>query len=224
MKYKSALMTQASGSIKGITASHNRGGAYFRGRVTPTNPSSSRQTIVRNAMRTSVNAWIALSAANRTSWATYASNVPVTNSMGDSIFLTGQQMYIRQSNVRIQASVPPVAAAPSTFDLGSFTPPTLTLTASSTTLSAAFTNTDAWATEGTNSFMGIYASAPQNPSVNFFKGPFQFVGKISGTSSPATLTLPIAAGVTGTRTFFSIIVSRSDGRLTGTFLASSSAP
>lgn len=221
MKYTSALMTAASGSLKGITASHNRGGAYFRGRTVPTNPSTTRQTAVRNAMRTSVNAWIALSSTNRTNWATYANNTPVTNPLGAPVTLTGQQMYIRQSVVRIQASTPVVATAPTVFDLGSFTPPTLTLTASSTTLSVAFNASDAWATEGTNSFMAVYTSGPQNPSINFFKGPFQFVGKISGTSSPATLTLPIAAGVTGTKTFYSIVVSRSDGRLTGTFLGAS---
>ncbi|KKM06452.1 hypothetical protein LCGC14_1743870, partial [marine sediment metagenome] len=48
MLFKSGLITQGSGSIGGLTASHNRGGMYFRARTIPTNPATSFQTVVRN--------------------------------------------------------------------------------------------------------------------------------------------------------------------------------
>lgn len=227
MKYKSALTTQASGSLRGITASHNRGGQYLRGRVIPTNPSTTRQVAVRTGLRAAVTAWTLLSAANRSGWTVYAGNTPVTNTLGDPITLTGQQMFIRQYVSRQQASLTPLSTAPGIFDLGTFTAPTLTLTASSTTLSVAFLNSDLWAiggTTATGSAMLVYASSPQNPSINFFKGPFQLVGKIQGTTSPAAMTLPFAAGPTGTKTFYNVVVTGSDGRLTTQLLGAAVAP
>ncbi len=227
MKYKSALTTMASGSLRGITASHNRGGQYLRGRTIPTNPNTTRQVVVRNALRSGANAWIVLSSVNRAAWTVYASNTPVINSLGDSIFLTGQQMYFRQYVSRTQASLTVLSTAPGSFDLGSFTPPTLTLTASSTTLVVAYNASDLWATGGTigtSPAMLVYTSTPQNPSVNFFKGPFQFAGKLQGTIGMGTLTLPSPAGLTGTKTFYAITVSGSDGKLTNQLLGAAVAP
>jgi len=43
MKFKSPILSQASGSIAGITFSHNRGGMYVRARAVPTNPGSPQQ-------------------------------------------------------------------------------------------------------------------------------------------------------------------------------------
>lgn len=227
MKYKSALVTQASGSLKGMTASHNRGGSYLRGRAIPTNPSTAKQSVVRGALRTLVNAWTSvLTALQRSQWKTYADNTPKTDTLGDSLLMTGQQAYIRGNAARIQASLPTIPTGPTTYDFGSFTPPTLTLTASSTTASLVYQGgaaPDTWATEGTSSQMLLYTSPPQNGSKNFYKGPFQFAGKINGTASPATITLPIAAGIAGTKTFFKVTVVRSDGRLSGPFLGSGTA-
>lgn len=215
-------MTQASGSIRGIVASHNRGGAYFRGRTVPTNPNTTKQGIIRGALRTLVSAWTAvLTAVQRAAWKTYADNTPKTDTLGEPLILTGQQMYIRANTSRIQASLPVVVTAPAIFDFGAFTPPTLTLGALSGTGTLTVTGTDPWVSEGTANNMLVYTSPPQNPSVNFYKGPFQFAAKIPSIPANATLntfTLPIAAGAVGTRTFFRVTVSRSDGRLSGTFL------
>lgn len=226
MKYKSALTTQASGSLKGITASHNRGGAYLRGRTIPTNPSTVKQGIIRGGLRTLVNRWTStLSAVQRAAWKVYADNTPKTDVLGDPIILTGQQMYIRANTSRIQASLATVDAAPTTFDFGSFTPPTLTLGAASATGTLTLLGTDDWISSGSTNNMLVYTSPPQNPSINFFKGPFQFAAKIPSIPANATtvvFTLPIAAGATGTRTFFRVTVSRSDGRLSSDFLGFSS--
>lgn len=224
MKYISALMTKASGSIRGITASRNRGGTYFRGRTSPVNPATAAQQVVRNALTSLVGFWTTvLTSTQRTNWKTYADNTPSTDSLGNSVVLTGQNMYIRSNTPRIQASLPTIANAPTTYDLGSFTMPTLTLTAGAGTATLAYAGADAWATEGTTSAMLVYTSPPQNPSINFYKGPYKYAGKITGTAGSATLTLPVSAGASGSKTFFQVTVTRSDGRLSSP-LRGSAAP
>ena len=43
MKFTSQVYTQASGSVGGLTYSHNRSGMYTRARSTPTDPASTLQ-------------------------------------------------------------------------------------------------------------------------------------------------------------------------------------
>jgi hypothetical protein len=59
-------------------------------------------------------------------------------------------------------------------------------------LTIAFTNTDEWATAVGGSLL-VYAGRPQNPSVNFFKGPYRFAGRINGAVVPPTSPLTVPA-------------------------------
>ncbi|HBU29797.1 MAG TPA: hypothetical protein DEB56_09520 [Thiobacillus sp.] len=102
------------------------------------------------------------------------------------------------------------------FDLGSFTPPTIAApNAAADTVDVSFNNADPWAT-AVGGHMLIYLSRPQNPSINFFKGPYRFAGKVSGAvvppTSPATITLPFPC-VVGQRVFVKISFVQVDGRL-----------
>jgi hypothetical protein len=221
MLYKSALMTTGSGKLKGIVASHNAGGQYFRGLTIPVNPNSSRQIAVRDAMSLLATAWgSTLTTAQRTAWQTYASGVTWLNSLGDAIKVSGMNAYQSCNIPRLQASVARVDAAPTIFERATLTVPVATITAASTTLSLAFTNTDAWANE-VGGYLLVYAGPPLNPTINFFNGPFKFVGKVTGAasppSSPASLTLPLPAGPTGSKMYFQVRASRADGRLSPPF-------
>ena len=60
MKILSALATAVSGSIGGITGSHNRGGMYLRSRVIPVNPQTVDQLAARNRLATQSSGWGAL--------------------------------------------------------------------------------------------------------------------------------------------------------------------
>lgn len=113
--FKSSLLAQASGSLAGTVFSHNRGGQYMRNRSIPTNPSTARQASVREALSTLVYAWSnTLSEAQRTAWTAYADNTPVLNRLGDSIRLTGQQMFVRCGTVRLQAGLSAPTDGPTT--------------------------------------------------------------------------------------------------------------
>ena len=221
MKFKSQVYTQASGSIGGITYSHNQGGMYTRARATPTNRNSSQQQVVRAAIAQLTSFWLnTLTPTQRAGWATYAQNVVVLDRLGESRYITALNHFCRSNVPRIQAAGGIVGDAPTTFNLGDVTPPTIEVLSGGLTANVAFTNTDDWASEA-NSLLLIHFSRQQNPSINYFKGPYRYTAKVAGNSTPptspyvATLPFPVA---TGNQLFAKISVSRVDGRLSLPFL------
>jgi hypothetical protein len=218
MLFKSPVFAQASGSIAGMVFSHNRGGQYVRSRATPTDPATALQVEVRSAMTSLAVRWIeTLTTAQRDAWATYASNVEMTNRVGDAVFLTGQQHYLRSNIPRVQLGLDSVDDGPTVFDLGELTPPTLAAQAPSN-LTLSFTDTDDWVDE-TDSHLLFYSSKQQNPTINYFKGPFRFADRVDGDDSvPPTSPVPIASPTAlteGNFVFSRTRVSRVDGRLSG---------
>jgi hypothetical protein len=219
MLFKSQIVTAASGSIGGATFSRNRSGMYIRGRSIPVNPASSFQQVVRNALAQLVTRWTeTLTQAQRDLWETYAANVPVLNPLGDAINLSGQNMYVRSNASRIQSGVadlPIVDAAPGTFDLGTFSPPSFTASAADQELHVNFTEADDWVGEEGSALL-VYSSRPQQASIGFFKGPYRFGGEVLGAVAPPTtpgdITTPFAF-VLGQRVFAQFRVTRADGRL-----------
>lgn len=217
MKFQSQIISRGSGSIGGLTASHNKGGNYFRARVTPTDPATAFQTVVRAAHASLVNFWNdVLTQAERDAWAVYATNTPLTDAFGDPRTVTGLNMYVRGNVSRIQNGLPRVDSAPTVFSLGEFTLTSIAVTQPTQQIAITFEATDAWANED-DSGMLVYVSRPQNPGKSFFKGPYRLAGDIQGDAttpptSPETLALPFAV-VPGQRIFAKIRVSRADGRL-----------
>lgn len=219
MKFNSPVYSQTSGSIAGLTYGRNRGGMYARARRIPVNPNTSQQQAVRNALSQLQTRFAqTLTATQRTNWAVFAANVPITNSMGNTVHLTGQQWYVRANVPRLQASVAIVDSPPTIFELATLTLPVPTLTALGTTVSLAYTVTagsDDWAREA-GGYLLLFASKPQNVTKNFFAGPYRFAGKVTGAAtpptSPAVITLPFTAGPSGSKIFFRAYATRADGR------------
>lgn len=214
MKFKSGLVTQASGSIGGMTASRNRGGNYLRGRAIPTNPSTMLQAAVREGLGMLANMWATLTQAQRDGWATYALNVPVINSLGDSIKLTALNMFIRSNAPLNQAGLDLVVAAPTEFNLG------MTPEVESFTLEAGGVTPTATITWGAQDLTGddrllFYLSKPLSPTIKYYNGPYRFVKSEPGDSSSVVIAtadypFPYAAG---NKVVARVQVCRLDGRL-----------
>lgn len=228
MKFKSAMLTQASGSVGGATFAHNKSGLYVRARSIPTNPNTTFQQAVRNALSQLSQLWATtLTEAQRAAWDVYAANVPVINTLGDSINLTGLNMYVRSNVARIQAGLARVDDGPVIYNLGSETAPTIdAVDAANDEVDVAFTATDDWATEDGAALI-VLASRPQSTTINSFIGPYRFAGTIDGNSggaptSPAAVSLPFAIAA-GQKLFTSIRLSRADGRLSNPFRISDTA-
>lgn len=204
----------ASGKLGAMVASHNSGGQYLRARTTPTNPNSVYQAAVRAALGSLSNSWVTfLTQAQRDGWELYGRAVNVLNRLGDSIKISGLAHFIRSNVPRVQAGLSLVDVAPTTLDVGE-TPiiDALVVDASSdnvqVTLGAV---SNPWLPDANRKVL-CYVSPPQNPTINFYGGPFRFAGITSATTSALTFTNPFAA-VAGQSTFVSLRISNDDGRL-----------
>ena len=213
MKYTGGIVAGGSGSIGGCTFSRNRFGSYIRNRSIPVNPNSIYQQTVRNALTTLSSRWSqTLTGAQRSAWETYAANVPTTDWEGNQIFLTGFNWYVGCNTLRIQSTLSIIDAGPTTYVLPTFTLPVPTASASTTSL--AFTNTDAWANEVGGALIA-FTSRPQSPTINFFKGPYRFSGTVLGSGTPPTspqvITNPFTAAAPN-RLHYKFVIVRADGR------------
>jgi hypothetical protein len=222
VKFKSALVTQVSGSIGGMVGSHNRGGMYMRSRAVPVNPATSFQQAVRNQLSTLVTRWSqTLTALQRQGWQDYADNVEVTDTLGDKRKATALDWYVGANTPRVQFGGAIIDAPPTVFTMANLTPPVITsITSTTRVMILTFTNTDLWATL-TGGFLGIYISRPQSPGVSFFKGPYRFLDKIVGAASPPTSPFTTVAGpfplAVGNNVFVQFRAFNADGRYSSPF-------
>lgn len=237
MKMTPSLAGAYSGSVGGLTASHNKGGAYFRRRSVPTDPGSPFQVNVRSVLASLAEYWRnTLTAAERVAWDTYAANVSWIDTLGQTMFLSGINHFVRSNVPRLQnniffgegydafsAATALVEAAPTTFNLGDAAVVSvldLEVGGGESNLSVGV------GTRPATSDLLVYASAPQDPSINFFKGPYVMVGSLAGvavTTVSANLASSditpyatrYAAPAVGQRVFGFVRVTQDDGRLTG---------
>lgn len=217
MLFKSTLLAQTSGSVDGLTFAHNRGGRYVRRRAIPVNPSTPLQVSRRTAMADLVVSWQALTAEQRTAWDTYAANVPTTNRLGESINLTGQQWYIACNSLRKVAGLALVDDGPTDFSLTSLGEVSFTAEESTQTITLTYPAGDEWAGAVGGALLA-FCSREVAPTINFFKGPFKYAGKVAGAvvppASPGTYTNPFGIDFTlGTRVFLRVIAIAPDGRI-----------
>lgn len=219
------------GSIGGWVFSRNAGGDYIRNRAIPTQPGSPEQNAVKALMSQLTNVWATtLTDAQRSAWDSYAAAVELPNSQGIYRNVGGLAMFVRSNLPRLQASpvgLPRVDSGPTTFTLGDYTVPIMGIPSAATQdVDIGFTTTDDWVGED-EAAMLIYLSRPQNPAVNFFKGPYRLAGFVLGDgttppTSPATITVPFTF-VAGQRVFGRFNVCRADGRLGSEFRDGSTA-
>lgn len=217
MLIDSALISRGSGSLGGLTMSHNAGGLYLRARVTPTDPNTPQQATIRAFVAQLTSLWVnTLTQVERDKWSAYAANVTLIGPLGAAINVSGLNMYVRSNVPILQAGFPRRDDAPAIFDLGDFTAPTITAIFATQDVFLAFTITDAWVNE-TGAAMMLFLSRPQNESINFFKGPYRFAGSVAGDlaippTSPATIPSQFTIAV-GQKLFGRAQVFRIDGRL-----------
>lgn len=218
-------VSQMSGTMGGVVASHNRFGQYFRSWRKPTDPKTASQVTRRAAMAAAVAAWKSLTDANRTSWNNYAAATPWSNRLGETAYLTGMQMFVR-SHCYFAYLADETGSEPLVFDsvasLGGL-PPNVTQAVASlsvaTGLSLAFDDTAEWCGKDGNIAV-VRMSLPRNETQVYGARGFRFVGIIVGGSvSPAespfeaiTADLPNAFSK-GDRVTFGIRMIFIDGTL-----------
>lgn len=192
--FKSQVLTQASGSVGGMTYTRTRSGLTIRARSIPVQPVSPARDAVQASMATLSNRWSnILTDAQRSAWSVWAASSPYVNKLGDPLILSGQQAFIANNSPRLQGAFNIIDAAPPIFGLGNLSAVTVTAAALASALTVNFVNTDN-AFQNTDGGLLVYVTPPLPAARNFIKGPYRYAGKVAGAAilptSPATLTSP----------------------------------
>lgn len=183
-----------SGSIAGTVHSHNRAGQYTRNRRAPVQPiGTGRRAQVRAAFSAASSGYAHLTEADRAAWASFGSGHPITDSLGQTVVLTGQQMYVRVSATLANigqtfSPTPPESASPPDI-----TPMSLTASVASG-LSLGFTP------GATGQYVAVAVSQPVSPGRLFWKTFWQPPGGngyIDATAGPWVLAAAIYAAQFG---------------------------
>jgi hypothetical protein len=191
-----AIVVAGSGKIGGHVASRNRGGAYFRTKVTPVNPQSTAQLTVRNRFTTNSQAWKGLTDAQRAAWNAAVSNYTTTDIFGDVKNPSGFNLYQRLNNnlETVGTAAISVPAQPSSVSQVSIT--SIIPDDSSQLIPMVLS-----ANVPAGTAVKVFATAQQSPGVKFVKSEYRLI-----TTLPAATATPVALGASYITKFGAITV------------------
>lgn len=175
MKWKSAIITELSGSVGNLVASTSRGGVgYFRKKVIPANPNTLLQQAVRAAIASASVFWnTILSEADQEAWWDLAEGSQ-----------TGQTLFVKVNQPRIYAqnagrttdesgaytarTLSIIDTPPESFSTPLTSPTAVVIDDSANTLKFNVNQDDPWVTQtlaiGESNGLYVYASHQQQPS------------------------------------------------------------
>lgn len=190
-KFNSLVFSEIRGSVNGLTYSRNGNSAYVRSKATPVNPRTPGQTAARDSLNAMATAWRGLTQAQRDGWNALAATVPYVNSLGNTSYYSGFQLFMKNNLSLLGAGLPTVtdAVAGPSF-------PSLEVTAFSLTASTGVVNvTDVLTpSPATDFFIAFEATAPYSAGKSFVaKNQYSF---IQGEADPASETLVLTGNYT----------------------------
>jgi hypothetical protein len=191
MKFKSSLLSQASGSLAGLVFQHGRGGTSIKARSMPVNKRSAGQNVRRAAFSKLLHFWSLtipppanqikfMNSTLRKEWKNYADHVNGPTSLGRTPHLTGRDHFIRCNLPRqlYWSDKTVIIVPPKQLNLGS--PPELTNidgqfnANGNLSLSFDLTMQEPPASFNVNNFIFIRASAPCMASVTTRRRPYLY--------------------------------------------------
>lgn len=179
-----AGVTDIRGSIGGTTYSRSAAGLIARARRKGVNPNTPAQTSARARVSLLAEAWNStLTAQQRADWRDYAAGTPGTNKLGQTITLSGLNMFIAVNAIRRECALALVAAAPLELGMAVSTP--LVFTASAATQQITLADpVSGWDKDTDDDYLRVAYALPQqggrvgNPKG--FKGFWVFPGDSVG--------------------------------------------
>ena len=164
-----SFVVDGRGKINGHVASKNRAGAYFRTKVTPSNPQTASQSDVRSRLSAFSQAWSGLTEAQRSAWNAAVTSWMTNNVFGDGIMPSGKNLFTRlNANTNLIGgsvlAVPPLPVATTTADISN-----LAISVGGTSLEFDFANAAA------GQYLVIEATAPQTPGTYNASGRFRVI-------------------------------------------------
>lgn len=190
VKYGGGIV-QMSGSSAGNTYARNRFGNYVRARTKPVNPKSSRQSGARVAIMFLAEQWreSPMDDAKRIAWQTYANSVNWNNKLGETVTLTGFNMFIRGNAARMRINADLVTDGPTDLGLPAGDPAmqVSACSAAAQTFTLTFDDSMDWCEEP-GAYLALDQGEPQNPTRNFFDGPWRGCAYLSGFAAPGVVS------------------------------------
>lgn len=180
------LMPPQSGSLGNQTASRNRSGQYLRQRSLPVQPRTAPQQAARARLTTQSAAWRGITAAQRLAWKSFAQSFTVVNSLGQTINLTGHQLFVKVNSVLLLLGQSTVAVPPALPTWAAVTVTGVDATAGTQLLELA------GAVPATGTRHMIYASTQLSPGVSY-NNAWKFIGYKSSSDTYTTGKLAITA-------------------------------
>lgn len=111
MKF-SALVSDMRNKLNGSVFSKNRAGSYLRNKVTPSNPSTASQALVRSILGTLSSGWRSLTEAQRDAWNSAVESWVTTDIFGDTVTPSGFQLYVRLNGNIVNAGGSAISTPP----------------------------------------------------------------------------------------------------------------
>lgn len=175
-----AIVVDGRGKIGGHVASKNRGGAYFRTKVTPSNPKSISQSAARNRLTSFAQGWRGLSQAARDSFNSAVANFPKTDSFGDTKIPSGVNLYVKLNSNLAEIGVAALTLAPLPEAVAPVETLSATAAAGVPAFSVVFTPTPVPA----DTAFIVRATGQTSPGKNFLKSQYRNVSVVdaAGTS------------------------------------------
>jgi hypothetical protein len=173
------------GSIGGTTFSRNTNGAIARNRTKPVNNNSFLQQTARALFGAVAAAWRGLTEAQRQSFFDQAPNYPQTDSLGQTVVLSGQQLFNKLNNSLRQAGEALIS-----FCLPPVSVPAFTITSAIGDISDNSIDITLAANVPAGFKAVIFATPPQSAGKAYFGSEYRQVGFIAA----AALTADVNAG------------------------------
>lgn len=204
-------ISDARGSVGGVTFSRNRSGLLMRDRIKPVDPNTPAQAAARDRVRDLQFAWLeTLTATQRTSYQALADSVAGTNALGDKIRLTAINHFIQINSLRLAAGEAILTTAPA--PPAGTQIPTLVFTG---TTAAGLKITSITPALSVGDLLFARVSDAHQVTRNYYKGPWpRFLFWKSTDAAPVTV---VASGelAIGQRWFIQCRFLSADGRITG---------
>lgn len=137
------IVVDGRGKLGGQVFSKNKSGAIIRTKVTPANPRTAAQQMVRGILGSISAGWSALTAQAIAAWNSASADWARTNEFGDPVTLSGKSLYQALNQNLLLVGGSPVNLPPLKVDMPTsvLTAAAVNTTASSITLTGASTQT-----------------------------------------------------------------------------------
>lgn len=214
-----AIVSEVRNKIAATVFTKNAAGAAIRNRVTPINRRSTTQTNRRQRLASLASAWRGLTEAQRAGWNAASASFPVQDNLGQTIFLTGEQLYIRSNANLLLIGEAQITTAPSPVSFDVLALGAISAAAGAGTFTVAFTPTPV----GADFSLVIRATSPKSAGKSFVsQSDFKFVQEVAAAgASPANIAAAYVAlfgsltGTAGQKVFVEIFLIDTASGLAG---------